>query len=310
MDRAVWNGEEITIEEVIDDFEIEKAIKLASRKSEIYCPDKGCSKNILEYCHGSVRVPYFRHKEDSKCNYAKYDNESSKYREILHKLYRHFKSEYKVLLDQNLIIDHYTPMLLELPNHELAIEFLDDHFNIEKTEDLNKKYRESGVNVSWIVKSKMEFKSIEKDYSFLKRFAMRLSDVEEIIVINSYDDVRQYKWDKEEHVYSSEVKSINDLIIRNNRIQIHQFEEEYALWKNKLNNADTITKTTKSTNTINVDPIKHSPYSNINSYDINNETVFYCNLCKQILSMDDCVGYSLPKTDNVLHGVCRNCLEK
>jgi C4-type Zn-finger protein len=48
--------------------------QIANKKNEYICPD--CNKDLI-FCHGKIKVPYFRHSADNNpCNYHDKPNES------------------------------------------------------------------------------------------------------------------------------------------------------------------------------------------------------------------------------------------
>lgn len=97
MDKAIWNGKEIYITEIIKDGQLESAITNASKNHELLCPDPDCETKIMQYCHGNIYTAYFKHLNVGKCDYAKYNkSDNPKVRTIRRKLYQHFSKKYKV----------------------------------------------------------------------------------------------------------------------------------------------------------------------------------------------------------------------
>ena len=54
MENALWNGKVILASEIAKDYLLEKEIRKASGRKEIFCPDPECHNNILTKNHGKI----------------------------------------------------------------------------------------------------------------------------------------------------------------------------------------------------------------------------------------------------------------
>ena len=125
MENAKWNGETQIAVDIAKDFELEKAIRIASKKGDLACPDVGCPAPILRYCRGESKAPYFAHRSNCNCDYAKFDRGNTPLiRSLKRALYDSFVAKgYNVQLEAKFLPHHYTHICFLLENGDkIAVE--------------------------------------------------------------------------------------------------------------------------------------------------------------------------------------------
>ncbi|HAN20679.1 MAG TPA: hypothetical protein DCP51_03230 [Clostridiales bacterium] len=94
MENALWNGKLYHATEIANNYSLEKEIRKASGRKELYCPDPECDHKILRYCHGEIKEAFFAHLNNESCDYANFDKENTKtMRTVRRLIYDKFKSK-------------------------------------------------------------------------------------------------------------------------------------------------------------------------------------------------------------------------
>ncbi len=243
MENAIWNGTRLLAYEVARDYIREKEIRRASYEGQLKCPDEGCLSPILKYCHGEIKEPYFAHRDNTDCDYVRYEKSAGVFHGLRVALYEHFRAcDYPVYLEAKVLKHHYSHLLFEWEDGgRTAIELGTKNTNVKDVEALQEQYEEEGVQVVWLV-ADQPGKTISEDHTyFLKRFCLNESVKRDLIVIG-YDgkQVTQYREDPYSYmVDGQEMVSenypklfsykacVSDLYFEDGVLTTRGFEEEY-----------------------------------------------------------------------------------
>lgn len=198
MENAIWNGTRLLACEVAQDYTKEKEIRKASYAGELRCPDEGCYSPVLKYCHGEIKEPYFAHRDNTDCDYLRFEKNAGVFRGLRIALYEHFKAcDYPVQLEMKVLNHHYSHLLFSWKDgNRTAIELGTKNTNVKDVEHLQEQYAAEGIQVVWLV-ADQPGKLISEDHTyFLKRFCLNESAKKDLIVIG-YDGkyVTQYRED-------------------------------------------------------------------------------------------------------------------
>jgi len=209
MEKAIWKGNEIVAIDVAQAYELEKAIKQASGRKELLCPDEQCEHRTLKYCHGEKKQAYFAHLINSNCSYEKYDKETPEItKEIKRALYQHLVAlGFKVTMDCKLIEGHYTHIVVNENGQQYAVQVLTRFDSANRIEDFRKKYAAKNIRVNWIVVDIRPSESEqvdEKSMFFAKRFCLNETSDNSLITTDAtFDNVVCYRMDKNEYKLDS-----------------------------------------------------------------------------------------------------------
>ena len=206
MEKAIWNGKEIVAFDIAEKYEFEKAIRKASGRKELLCPDEYCTHRVLRYCHGEKKGAYFAHLNNSDCAYEKYDNATSETtKNIKRLLYSYFKSKnYDVQMDVKLIQGHYTHLVLHSDDKQYAVQIISKFSSANRIDDFFIKYKGASIPVIWIVTDSGENNVInESEMNFAKRFSINETSDNSIITIDlKGESITLYKMDTKEYLYN------------------------------------------------------------------------------------------------------------
>jgi len=206
LERAIWKDNLIEATVVSKDYNKEEAIREASSKGELLCPDEECSCRVLKYCHGDIKEPYFSHKSNVQCDYDFYDRNNSSLIPILHRLHQCFADKnYKFERDVKVFPHHYTHFLFTNDSgKKVALELVSDNISLKVTKDLNRKYDECGVKLRRIVVSDRTAVESEEKIGFIKRHQLNCSPNKDLIIIDKNGErVYQLKEDPNEYVINN-----------------------------------------------------------------------------------------------------------
>ena len=205
MEKAIWNGKEIVALDIAEQYELEKAIRKASGRKELLCPDEYCTHRVLRYCHGEKKEAYFAHLNNADCAYEKYDNATSEItKNIKRILYSYLKSKnYDVQMDVKLIPGHYTHLVLHSNDKQYAVQIISKFSSANRIDDFFIKYKEASIPVIWIVTDSGENNAInESEMNFAKRFSINETSDNSIITIDlNGENITLYKMDTKEYIY-------------------------------------------------------------------------------------------------------------
>lgn len=196
MENALWKGKRLVAYEVSKDYFTEKEIRRASHKGELCCPDPGCKSSILKYCHGEIKQPYFAHRDESDCDYVKYEKASGVFRGLRLLLCEHFSAcDYPVQMEAKVLAHHYSHLYFEWEDGtKTAIELGTKRTNIHEVEKLNQEYQDNQVVPIWLVVDHNDKHLDERHTYFLKRYCLNESANRSLLTL-TYDGkkVVQYK---------------------------------------------------------------------------------------------------------------------
>lgn len=210
MEKALWKGKEIIASEVAKSFEMERAVRKASGRKELICPDENCQDRILEYCRGERRQAYFRHSNNVHCAYDKYDKDTDAVTKTIKRtLFAYFKDRgYDVKMDEKLIEGHYTHLVLRHDNKPYAIQIISSFSTANRIDDFFYKYKEKALPVFWIVidTGSADIDISEAEMNYAKRFSINETDNNTIIAVDfKCEYVTIYRMDTNEYLYNREI---------------------------------------------------------------------------------------------------------
>lgn len=247
MENAIWQDKNLIASDVANEFELERAIRKASGRKELLCPDKGCNSPLVRYCHGEIKGAYFAHLTNDKCDYADFDKrDTAIFRLLRFKVRNHFSElGYSVKLEQKILEHHYSQLFFELPNgNKIALELGSKQTSASFIDNLTDNYDNIGVELKWLVVSDINSVSKENELFYLKRYLANKTNYHEYIIINKEGTrVSQSRWDCNKYEYNGHyicVKGFNDfytedgdlnsLVFDGNELTISGFSERYCLW--------------------------------------------------------------------------------
>ena len=254
METALWNSKIIIASEIAKNYEKEKAVRIASGKKELFCPDNECENKILKYCHGEKKAPYFAHISNCNCDYAYFDSQNDDIMKNMRRtLYEHFISlGYKVKPEVKILPHHYTHLLVELNGgKQIAIEISSHNISANKIDTLTKQYNNLNISVKWIAIDNTNYPIKENQTYFIKRYALNESKNKDLIIVNwDGKTAAQYKVDTTKYLYNGqlltsinypetyyEIRTINNLIIENEELTFSGFYQRFEMWHRKKNYA-------------------------------------------------------------------------
>jgi competence protein CoiA len=142
-------------------------LKQWSDKSKLICPD--CNKPY-EYCHGEIKLPYFRHKEKSKeCEGIYFESETQEHINGKLVLYKWLLRLQEKWLIQNVKLESYIPetrqrpdLYFEINNNRYVIEYQCSPIATEYLER-HRLYKLAKVYDIWIMGTEKYNLHIDKD---------------------------------------------------------------------------------------------------------------------------------------------------
>lgn len=254
MENALWNGKVILASEIAKDYLLEKGIRKASGRKEIFCPDPECHNNILRYCHGEEKEAYFAHLNNDQCDYALFDKgNSSTMRMVRQKLYENFKKKgYNVKPEVKVLSHHYTHLLFDMEDGtKLALEIGTQRISANQMDYLTNEYQKAGILLKWVVLDSTD-KPVREDHTyFIKRYLLNESLNMDLLVVNwNGIDVAQYKVDPNKYEYNgqyctstnypetyTEQGKLSDLRFCGNELGLADYHTRYNEWLIKKRNA-------------------------------------------------------------------------
>ncbi len=254
MEYALWNGERISAFEVSKNYQLEKQVRQASGKKQLYCPDKDCENPILRYCHGEKKEAYFAHLNNNLCDYSEFDrNNTDIVRSIRRRFYDHFKSiGLNVELEIKILKHHYTHLLITTDSgKQIAVEFGTQRLSANHINRLLVEYQKQNIPVKWIVIGNINHSIEEDKVFFLKRFLLNESTNKDLIIVSwNAEEVAQYKIDPNEYKYKNreirsenypkdykEFSKVEFIALLGEELEIKGFNDRYTLWLSKKKRA-------------------------------------------------------------------------
>lgn len=247
MEKALWNGQLYTAIEVSKSYELEKAIRQASGRKELHCPDSYCSDPILRYCHGEKKSAYFAHLNNCNCDYAKFDKETPEFmRQVKLELFDNLKNKgFNVELDVKITPHDYTHLLLTLPNgKKIAIEIGNQKTTANRIKYLSEQCANVGLELKWLIVSNDNTPVKENEAFFLKRYLLNENKHKDALIVNEEGTaVTQYIFDPNEYLINGckihsdnypefylETSDLSRLTVQDGELTIEGFYERYDNW--------------------------------------------------------------------------------
>ena len=246
MENALWGERRLVACQVAEEYETEKVVRMASYRGELRCPDEGCGSPVLRYCHGEILEPYFAHRENTDCDYARFEKSAGLFHRLRVRLYEHFKAcDYPVKMETKVLPHHYSQLFFEWEDgRRTALEIGTKSTNILDVVKLQEAYEEAGIQMVWLV-ADQPGKTISEEHTyFLKRFCLNESEKKDLIVID-YDgkyisqyraDPNRYLIDGQEMVSENYPKIfsyeayLSDLYFGDGVLTTRGFEQAYSLF--------------------------------------------------------------------------------
>ena len=236
MKKALLNGNVIWAHEISQDHLVEEQIRRASSNNELLCTDPECASPTLQYRHGDKKAPYFAHKKNCNCDYAKFDKEQKpEYDSLTNLLKKHFeKNGYIVSLEEKLIQGHYSPFVITLDNKQIAFEYTTPRITLKQIEKLEQAYHNKNITLQWIIVDTKTSHSSEKELCCIKRHLVNSSLYDNsFIQFNPTDDtLYQCKLNtvKGFKLFNKSNIPFDNLFLNETKLSTKEFEKEYALW--------------------------------------------------------------------------------
>lgn len=253
MQKALWNGKIVYAYKIAEDYELEKAARIASPKKEFLCTDEECKCRVLKYCNGDEKKPYFAHRENSNCDYARFEKNYGIMERLTVRLAEILeKNGYKVQIHERLFKGHITYLVVWQGNaNPVAVDFITHRIGVNDIEGWASAYRHSGMQYSFIVADKNLDINEEKNTFFAKRYSLNETKNRFLICI-SWDGktVTQIAMDRKNYSYKErlcnfspelsysyykEVEKAENIIIEDDQLSIKGFFERYQSWKETRN---------------------------------------------------------------------------
>lgn len=243
MENAIYKDKKLVAMDVAENYNYEKLIREAGSKGELLCPDPDCKFRELRYKHGEKRIAYFAHKNNTFCDYSKFDsNNSAIMRIITRKLFTYFRNAgYNVQMEKKLLSHHYSHIVFEIREEIFALDLTTKQMSVVKMRPLVDEYREKRLKNKWLVIDKVDSVFREDETYFIKRNLLNESLNNNLLIIDfDAERIAQYRLDttvyeKEIHLPKlyREYGTIEDLILENFDIQLKGFEERFQQWINQ-----------------------------------------------------------------------------
>lgn len=247
MENALWNGQLLIATDIAKDYLLEKEIRKASGRKELYCPDPECQHPILRYCHGEIKDAFFAHLNNEQCDYAVFDKENTQImRTVRRNIYENFKNKgYNVCPEVKILAHHYTHLLFDMAEgSKIAVEIGTQRLSANRIDSLTDEYRKVGIPVKWIVLGNTDTPVRENHTFFLKRYLLNESINKDLLVVDwDGTEVAQYKADPNKYEYNgricssdnypdtyTEYATLSDLTFEDNELSFAGYHERYQEW--------------------------------------------------------------------------------
>lgn len=247
MEKCVYKGKviyAINVKEKGVNYDFE--IKEAGKNGLLKCC--GCEQEVI-YKKGDIVIPYFAHKpgNDRYCDFYEFtkfcNRMSSEWKELKQKIYNHFKENclnYEVVQNARITPKHWSDISLTYKDGKnIIIEIDDKNIKAKKMNSIMYEYDENNIDVYWIVVDQMLYSNIkEEDLSVAKRFQINNSKENKLIIVDKYDlsKFALYKFNNNYNDLFCYKFSLDQMIIKNDKLIIDGFDEEYNKWLDNKEN--------------------------------------------------------------------------
>lgn len=231
----------IDINGYLNPFEKEKEIRTASDNGELLCVDPNCSCRTLVYCHGQLRKPYVRHKDNVYCYYEDFEKQdTSKIRKIRERLYNLFMSMgYNV---RQLVMipggHHYAHLLFELNGGKIILQVADRYLSKRQCDAIVSDCQNCGFILNWIVIGDVNHTQDDINNYHISRHVFNTSlDHTLLIVDENADKVTQTaSKNRSNNNHNSDFRlegRLEQLVLKDDRFCIDGFELKHQQWINQ-----------------------------------------------------------------------------
>lgn len=233
MEKAIYKGKLIFASDVAKEFDFERAVRLASKNRKLRCPDNDCNAPVVKYCRGEKKCAYFAHIDNNECDYAKFDKQNRRLKDIRLALYEHFKAlGYAVDIEKKILKHRYCQLSFCTDEGNLiAIEFGNKNMMVKDIEEREAEFYGAGINLLWLFVGDLESPKNTEKMSYFKRHLVQKSGYQEFIIISSenINDIAQYRIYDNDELYS-EKNHLSSLVFENGTITIKGFNSRYGKW--------------------------------------------------------------------------------
>lgn len=229
-------------------------LKQWSNKNIIKCPICG---NTVEYCHGLIHTPYFRHKDKAKCEYLYSEPETEEHIKGKIALYEWVKKQDGV---SNCILEAWIPetkqrpdIMFEYSGTVWVVEFQCSPISSEQIQRHNL-YAASGINDIWICgienygTGRKHMEKVSNGMFNFRNNSFRYINNAIDLTLLPYSMINTSR--KLYQINLSQLNFNNGIFLNRNEmtpyieedIQLHKECEEYEKLKEKINNIEKICK--------------------------------------------------------------------
>lgn len=246
MDRCIWNGNLIDIHNYLLPFEKTKEIKAASDNGELLCIEPNCSCRTLVYCHGQIRKPYLRHKDNVECYYEEFEKrDTPRIKKIRDKLYDLFKGKgYSVKQIVRFPTGrHYAHLLFDSNGKKIVLQIADKSLNKRQCDAIVSECGSSGYLLNWIVIGDTNRYQDDVYNYYISRFVFNTSSDHTLIIINENADKITQTPMAHRRYYNNDFGfcakgKIEKLVLKNDKFGIDDFDLKYQQWRNQQADRD------------------------------------------------------------------------
>lgn len=241
MERCIRNGEIVDINDYLQPFEKEKEIRAASDNGELLCIEPDCLCRRLVYCHGQIREPYLRHKDNVECCYEEFEKrDTPRIKRIRDKLYELFKSKgyYVQQVVRFPTGRRYAHLLFDANGKKIVLQIADTTLNKRQCDAIVSECKRSGYLLNWIVIGDVNRAQDEVKNYHISRHAFNTSSDNTLIIINEDASIvtqtmsNSHTDDKCYGIFQVKGRP-EQLILNENSFCIEGFARKYQQWKQR-----------------------------------------------------------------------------
>ena len=246
MERCIWNGNLIDVNDYLCPFEKAREIRTASDNGELLCIEPNCLCRELVYCHGQIRKPYLRHRDNVGCYYEDFEKrDTPRIKKIRDKLYDLFKSKgYSVKQIVRFPTGrHYAHLLFDSNGKKIVLQIADKSFNKRQCDAIVSECKSSGYLLNWIVIGDTNRYQDDVYNYYISRFVFDTSSDHTLIVINENADVitqtpmAHRRYNNNDFGFCAKGR-LEKLVLKDDKFGIDDFDLKYQQWRNQQADRD------------------------------------------------------------------------
>ncbi len=241
MERCIWNGNLVDINDYLRPFEKAREIRTASDNGELLCIEPNCPCRELVYCHGQIRKPYLRHRDNVECYYEDFEKrDTPRIKKIRDKLYDLFKSRgYNVKQIVRFPTGrHYAHLLFESNGKEIVLQIADKSLKKGQCDTIVSECQNSGYLLNWIVIGNINSYQDDVHNYYISRFVFNTSPDRALIIINENADTITQTSMAHRGYYNNDLGfcvkgKLEKLVLKDDKFCIDDFDLKYQQWRNQ-----------------------------------------------------------------------------